>query len=182
MEKFIYSVAYMVYMGNTKEPKFKLKSELELFKALQRFGKKSNYTLSKKSGIFATTIQNVFKRINRRNFFHTGVIPKLSEFSEVPMAFIAFSDIHPVKLRQLKSKCQRKDQVRGFIHNDREAILFLMDARRHRIAELIFEIMEDVKARPTVHIMAPTISKLDLKIPDKVLDKVYSELPDKRRQ
>ena len=64
-----------------KEKKFKLKSELELFKALQKYGKLSNEALSKKTGISATTIQSIFRRIEDREFYHIRAVPKLEKFS-----------------------------------------------------------------------------------------------------
>ena len=165
-----------------KEKKFKLKSELELFKALQKFGKLSNEILSKKTGIPATTIQSIFGRIGERDFYDIQAVPKLKEFPEVPMAFIGFSDIHPVKLRNLKEKYMSREQFRAFIHSDKELLLFLMDENKDRLTELIFEIMKVLQARPTMHIITPSIAKMEITIPDKMLEEVYSGLPDKRRK
>ena len=165
-----------------KDKKFKLKSELDLFKALQKYGKPSNEALSEKTGISPTTIQSIYNRIEERDFYDIKAVPKLKEFSEVPMAFIGFLDIHPVRLRQLKEKSLERKQFRGFIHNDKEVLLFLMDEDRDKLTKLIFDIMELLQARPILHIIAPSIAKLDTTVPDKVLDKVYADLPDKRRK
>ena len=169
-------------VNEEKDRKFKLKSELELFKALQKYGKLSNESLSKKTGISATTIQHIYNRIEKRNFYEIKAVPKLQNFLEIPMAFIGFSNIHPVRLRQLKEKSLEKEQIRALIQNDKEAFLFLVDENKDRLTELIFEIMEMLQSRPTMHIITPSITKLDVTIPDKVLDKVYSDLPDKRRK
>ena len=171
----------MGYMDN-EEKKFKLKSELELFKALQKYGKLSNEILSKKTGIPATTIQSIYNRIEERDFYEIKAVPKLEEFPEVPVAFIGFSDVHPVKLRNLKDKYVSREQFRAFIHSDKELLLFLMDESRNRLTELIFEIMGLLQSRPTLHIVTPSILKFDITIPDNVLDKVYAGLPDKRRK
>lgn len=167
---------------NQKERKFHLKSELELFKALQKYGKLSNEILSKKTGIPATTIQSIYGRIEGRDFYSIKAIPKLEEFPEVPAAFIGFSDIHPVRLKQLQENYSKKEQVRVMILDNKEVFLFLMDENRNKLTELIFEIMKLLQVRPTLHIITPSIAKLDMTIPDKILDKVYSGLPDKRRK
>lgn len=165
-----------------KERKFKLKSELDLFKALQKYGKPSNEILSGKIGISATTIQSIYNRIKKRKFYSIKAIPKLEMFSEVPMAVIGFSGVHPIKLKQLKEKCSAMEQIRVMILNEKEVLFFLVDETRDKLTRLIFEIMELLQARPTLHIIAPAIAKLDTTIPDRILDRVYSNLPDKRRK
>ena len=165
-----------------KEKKFKLESELELFKALQKYGKLSNKAISEKTGIPPTTIQSIFARIEERKFYDVKAVPKLEEFPEAPMAFIGFLNVHPVRLKQLKEKSIEREQFRGFIHSDKEVFLFLTDEDKDKLTEMIFEVMELLQARPTLHITTPTIAKLDITIPDKVLDKVYAGLPDKRRK
>jgi len=37
-------------------------------------------------------------------------------------------------------------------------------------------------ARPSVHIISPTVAKFDTTIPDTVLDAVYGNLPDKQKK
>ena len=171
----------MIYMAN-KEKKFKLKSELELFKALQKHGKLSNEALSKKTGIHATTIQNIYNRISARGFYEIKAVPKLEMFSEIPMAFIGFPEVHPVRLKHLKEKYLPKEQILGLVSNDKEVLLIMADGDKNRLTELIFEIMGLLQARPTLHIVTPLIEKFGITIPDNVLDKVYGNLPDKRRK
>ena len=149
---------------------------------MSKYGKLSNEALSGKTEIPATTIQSIYSRIEERDFYDIKAVPKLKEFSDVPMAFIGFSDVHPVKLRNLKEKYLSREQFRAFIHSEKELLLFLMDENRDKLTELIFEIMELLQARPSLHIITPSISKMDLTIPDKVLDGVFSGLPDKRRK
>ena len=171
----------MVRMAD-KEKKFKLESELELFKALQKYGKLSNDALSEKTGIPATTIQHIYNRIEKRKFYDVKAVPKLEEFSEVPMAFIGFPDVHPVRLKQLKEKYLATEQVLCMVSNGKEVLLILTDGDKNRLTELIFEIMGLLQSRPTLHIVTPSILKFDITIPDNVLDKVYAGLPDKRRK
>lgn len=162
--------------------KFKLKSELELFKSLQLFGKLSNEKLAKKTKIPPTTIQSIYNRLEKRKFYEIKAVPKLEQFIEIPMAFIGFSNLHPVKLKQLKEKSEGKEQIRALVHSEREALLFLMDESKDTLTELIFEIMELLQSRPTLHIITPSIARLNITIPGKVLEKVYGNLPDKRRK
>ena len=164
------------------EKKFQFQSELELFKALQKYGKHSNNALSEKTGIPATTIQSVSSRIEDRKFYRIQAVPDMGAFSEIPMAFLGFSDVHPVRLEQLIDKYRDTEQVRSLVHGKKELFLFLMDANRTRLTELIFEMMGLLQSRPTMHIITPSIAKLDITIPDRVLDTVYADLPDKRRK
>ena len=60
--------------------------------------------------------------------------------------------------------------------------MILMDSSKDRLAELIFEIMEKAQARPILHILSPSIAKLDLTIPDKILDKLYPDLQDRSKK
>ena len=165
-----------------KETKFKLKSELELFKALQKYGKPSNEILSERIGIPATTIQSIYNRLKKRKFYSIKAVPKLEMFPELPLAVIGFSNVHPVRLKRLKEKSIAMEQIRMMILNEKEVLLFLVDETRDRLTKLIFEIMELLQARPAMHIITPTIAKLEITIPDIVLDKVYGNLPDKRRK
>ena len=155
---------------------------MDLFKALQLFGKLSNEKLSDKTGIAGTTIQSIHTRLENRKFYAIKAVPKLELFPELPMAFIGFSNVHPVRLKQLKERSIDDERVRALIHDERELLLLLMDGNRDRLTELIFEIMELLQSRPSLHIITPSITKLDLTIPDSVIDKVYADLPDKRRK
>jgi hypothetical protein len=171
----------MVQMGDT-ETKFQMQSELELFKALQKFGNISNSNLADKTGISATTIHHIKKRMQGREFYHTGIQPDFMKFFEVPAAFVGFSKVDPKRLHKLWMKSENNNFILGFIHNENELLLILVHKTSDLLTELIFEIMEILKARPSVHIMGPIIEKLVVQIPDEVLDYVYRGLPDKRRK
>ena len=165
-----------------KKEKFKLKSELELFKVLQKHGGLSTEILSEKTGMPATTIRSIQSRIEEREFYDIKAVPKLEMFSEIPMAFIGFPEVHPVRLKHLKEKYLPKEQILGLVSNDKEVLLIMADGDKNRLTELIFEIMGLLQARPTLHIVTPLIEKFGITIPDDVLDKVYGDLPDKRRK
>jgi hypothetical protein len=92
--------------------KFKLKSELDVYKALQKYGKLSDRSLSKKTGISPTTIQTIYKRIRKRKFFDVKACPDIPQFSEIPIAFLGFTGIHPVRLKHLKESDTFKNQMR----------------------------------------------------------------------
>ena len=165
-----------------KKEKFKLKSELELFKVLQKHGGLSTEILSEKTGMPATTIRSIQSRIEEREFYDIKAVPKLEMFSEIPMAFIGFPEVHPVRLKHLKEKSLSTEQILGLVSNDKEVLLIMADGDKNRLTELIFEIMGLLQARPTLHIVTPLIEKFGITIPDDVLDKVYGDLPDKRRK
>ena len=162
--------------------KFTTQSELDLFKALQKFGKLSHEKLAKKTKLFISTIHYAFERIKEKKFFQIKAIPNLGQFPELPIAFISFKNIHPIKLRILKKTYLNKDEVRAFITNGKEVFIILMHTNKDRLSELAFEIMEKAQANFGLHILSPTISKLDLTIPDKILDEIYPDLMDRRKR
>ena len=153
--------------------KFTAPSDLTLFKALQKFGRISQTKLAKKTGLPKTTTQYAWERLAARPFYYLKAIPKLDQFPELPLALVSFADLHPIKLRKLKQAYPRKSEVRVFITNGNEVFMLLMHTSKDRLAELIYEIMKKAQAKPSLHILSPTIHKLDLTIPDKILDAVY---------
>ena len=161
--------------------KFKVESDLKLFKALQKHGKLSHDKLSKKTKLKKTTIQYAYKRLVERNFFKTIITPKLENFPELPLAIISFSDLHPIKLKLLQNSYTNKEETRVFITNGNDVFLILMDSKKEKLAELIFEIMEKAQAKPNNHMLSPIIHKLDLTIPDKILDELYDGIKSRRK-
>ena len=85
-------------------------------------------------------------------------------------------------MKKLRDQYIDNDRVRGLIHNEKEVLLILMDEEKNKLTEFIFEIMELLQAQPAAHIFTPAVDKLNLTIPDAVLDKVYEGLPDRRRR
>ena len=159
-----------------------MKSELEVFKALQLFGRLSSGKLSKKTGMSATTVQGICNRIESRGFYEVKAIPRLEHFSEIPMAFLGFSNVHPEKMKHLREKGLGGEQVRLLVHSGRDVLLFLVEKDKDRLTEHILEIMDTLQAHPAIRILTPSIARLDMTIPGKVLDRVYGGLPDKRRR
>jgi hypothetical protein len=47
------------------------------------------------------------------------------------------------------------------------------------LTQKLFEIMELVKDKPSIYISSPSVHKCDIAIPDKVLESIYSGLPDR---
>jgi DNA-binding Lrp family transcriptional regulator len=162
--------------------KFTSQSDIELFKALQKFGKLSHKKLAKKTRMPKTTVQYAYDRLQERKFYDIKALPRLDQFPELPIAFLSFTNLHPIKLRTLKNIYSKKEEVRVLIINAKDILIILMHSSKDRLTELIFEIMEKAQARPTLHILSPIIAKLDLTIPDKILDAIYPGLPDKKRK
>ena len=160
--------------------KFRVKAELALFEALQKDGRLSEDKISKETGISATTVHYALDRIRARNFFKVVAVPKLEQFPEIPIAIIGFSNVHPVKIKELKEKYAKKPEVMLFFHGEKEVVLFLMDSNAGALTEKLFGIMDMVQEKPSIYITSPVIEKYCATIPDKVLEAVYSDLPDRR--
>ena len=166
----------------TSKKKFKLKSELELFKALQLFGKLTLEKLSEKTGISGTTLHGIYQRLQKRKFYEIKAVPKLELFPEIPMAFIGFSDVHPTKLEKLRDEILKGEEFRIIAHSENDILLFLVDENSDRLHQQIHDITKKLESIPSLRITTPSIAKMDITIPGKVLDKIYADLPDKRRK
>ena len=97
------------------------------------------------------------------------------------MAFVSFSEMNLFKIRQLKEAYSDKEEVRGFISSGREVIIILMERSNEELADLVFQVMKKAQAMPTVNIMTPNVVKLDLRIPDSILDSIYKDLQTNRK-
>lgn len=162
--------------------KFNSQTDIDLFKALQKFGKLSHKKLAKKINLPKTTVQYAYDRLKERKFYDIKAIPRLDRFPELPIAVLSFTDLHPIKLRTLKNTYNKKEEVRALIINSKDILIILMHTNKDRLTELIFEIMGKAQARPTLHILSPTIAKLDLTIPDKILDAISPDLQDRTKR
>lgn len=160
--------------------KFRVKAELALFETLQKDGRLSEEKISKETGISATTVHYALDRIRARNFFKVVAVPKLEQFSEIPMAIIGFSNVHPAKIEELKEKYAKKPEVTQFFHGEKEAVIFLMDSNAGALTERLFGIMDIAQEKPSIYITSPVVAKYCATIPDNVLEGVYSDLPDRR--
>jgi len=56
-----------------------------------------------------------------------------------------------------------------------------MHTSKDRLVELIFEIMKKARAKLNLHILSSNIEKLDLTIPDKILEAMYPDIVQKRK-
>jgi len=136
--------------------------------------------LQKKINIPATTVHYAMERIRKRKFFKIKAVPMLEKFREIPMAVIGFSDVHPVKIEELKEKFAKKEEVVQFIHSEKDVMFYVMDTSQDALTKTLFGIMKQLDEKPSIYITSPSIAKFEVTIPDKVLEAVYSELPDMR--
>ena len=161
----------MTVMSTTK---FTAKTGVEVYKALQKYGKLSYEKLAEKTALPKTTIQYAYERLQKRDFFEVIAVPKLEKFPELPFAFIGFDDVHPIRLQKLKETYADTKEVRAFITNNDKVLMILMGESKDRVAELIFEIMEMAQAKIMLHMLSPMIDKFDLTIPDEIIDTLYN--------
>ena len=155
--------------------------DLMVFKALQQDGTLSLDKLAYKTGIPPTTVQYAVERLRSRDFYDIKAVPRLDRFQEkIPMAVIGFSDTHPIAIEQLERNYRSKPEVLFMIRGEKEIVLFMMDSSKERLAKRLHDIMTQMNQKPSIYITSLQIVKMDTVIPDKVLDEVYSELPDRR--
>ena len=162
--------------------KFKTKSDLEVFKALQGNGRLSQRALAKKTGMPPTTAQGAFERLQERGFYRVQAVPDVAKFPEVAVGVLSFSELHPNRVRELERLYTGREEVRTLLTNSGDVVMILMESSRDRLAELMFEIMKVAKARPGLHILSPGISKMEVGIPAGILDEVYPELSGTKRE
>ncbi len=160
--------------------KFRVKSDLALFQAIQQDGRLSEQSIASRTRISPTTVHYAMKRIRQRDFFEIKAVPRFERFQEIPMAVIGFADVHPLKVRKLRDQYASRPEVVQFLHSDKDVVLFVMDARKTTLTEKLFNIMELVADKPCLYITSPKIVKYYSTIPDHVLDGVYAHLPDMR--
>ena len=98
------------------------------------------------------------------------------------MAVIGFSDAHPIAIDQLVKNYMGKDEVLSLIKGEKEVIRFLMDSSKERLAKKLYDIMSRMNQRPSIYITSPQIVKSDVTIPEKILDRIFADLPDRRMQ
>ena len=165
-------------MGDTA--KFKVKADLALFEALQKDGRLSEQQIGQQTGISSTTVHYALDRIRRRKFFKVQAVPVLERFPEIPMAIIGFSNVHPQKIEELREEYAAKPEVVQFYHSDKDVVLIMMDASMGALTDKLFAVMDIMQEKPSTYITMPGIAKFSATIPDKVLEGVFSELPDRR--
>ena len=181
-EKLIYYVVYLPYImaSGRQITKFKVKSDLSLFKAIQRNGRLSELALAQQTNISATTIHYAMQRLRQRDFYCVKAVPRLELFQEIPLAVIGFANVHPVKLQELKEKYIDIAEVVQFFHSEKDVVLFVMDVGIASLTKKLFDIIEYLEEKPCIYITSPKIAKCYLSIPDHILDGVYADLPERR--
>jgi len=160
---------------------FKVRVDLIVFKALQQNGIQSFERLSDITGIHPTTIQYAVERLREREFYDIKAIPRLNRFQDKsPMAVIGFSDAHPIAIEQLEKDYRDMPEVMTLLKGEKEVILFMIDSSKEKLAGKLFDIMKRIGQKPSIYITSLQISKNKMTIPDKILDAVYADLPDRR--
>ena len=120
------------------------------------------------------------QRIRQRDFFRIKAVPRLEKFHEIPMAVIGFSHVHPLRIHYLRDKYADTPEVIQFLHSDRDVLLYVMDAETHKLSERLYSIMHQIDEKPCLYMQSSSIAKSDLVIPDRILNAVYSHLPDRK--
>ena len=181
-EKLIYYIVYLPYtMASGRQmAKFKVKSDLSLFKAIQRNGRLSELALAQQTNISATTVHYAMQRLKQRDFFNIRAVPRLDMFQEIPLAIIGFANVHPMKLQELKERYIDIAEIVQFFHSEKDVVLFVMDVRKAELTKKLFDIIECIQEKPCIYITSPKIARCYLSIPDHILDGVYADLPERR--
>ena len=161
--------------------KFNTASDLKLFRGLQKFGRMSLKKLGEKTGLPSSTVQYAMDRLKKRDFYDITARPKLEFFPELPLGLLSFANLDPLTVRRLKETYLDQDEIRGFITNGNELLIILMAESKEGLAELIFQIMKKADTMPMLHILSPNVLKLDLRIPDRILDSLYPGLSRKEK-
>ena len=163
-----------------KDAKFRVRADLALFQAMQRDGRLSESSIALATNTSSTTIHYAMQRLRQRDFFHIKAVPKLEEFREIPMAIIGFANVNPARLMTLKQRSDDSAEILQFFHDERSLILFIMESSSDILSKRLFGIMEHLGEKPCLYIISPVIVKSDIAIPDRILDAVYANLPDRR--
>lgn len=159
--------------------KFRVKADLALFEALQRDGKLTEEGISKVCNIPPTTVHYALDRIRKRGFFWIKAVPNLARFPDVPMAIIGFSNVHPVRIREVCDKSYGVAEVVWLFHSERDVVICIMDVSSDSLTQRLYGVMELLGEKPCIYMTSPTVAKFDVTIPDKVLESVYGDLADR---
>ena len=166
--------------ANKADSKFRVKADLALFQAIQQDGRLSEQSIAQMTDIPPTTVHYAMQRIRQRDFFQIKAVPRLEKFREIPMAVIGFSHVHPLRIHCLRDKYTKIPEVIQFFHSERDVLLCVIDAETHKLSEKLYSIMEQLGEKPCLYMRSPSIAKSDLVIPDRILNAVYSHLPDRK--
>lgn len=163
------------------DQKFKVKSDLAIFEALQEDGKLSEGKIAKKTKIPPTTVHYALERLKKRHFFDIAAIPKLSGFeNEIPMAVIGFNSVTPKRLERVKKEHGNRDTTLMFLYGEKEVVMFLISTDKDRLTKKLFEIMEILNSKPSIYIISPQVAKCDVRVPKRVLEGIFNDLTDRK--
>jgi len=166
--------------GEIVKAKFKVKADLALFEAIQKDGRLSEERISQETCIPSTTVHYALERIRNRGFFDIKAVPRLERFQEIPLAVIGFTNVHPEKVRELSQNYAAKSEVVHLFHDKKDILLVMVDSSMDALTSNLFSIMQRLGEKPCIYITSPSIAKSSATIPNKVLDMVYGDLPDRR--
>lgn len=155
------------------EVKFRAASEVALFDVLQRYGKLPVDELSRRAKLARTTSYHGAKRLQSRGLFDYQAVPRLSQFSEVPMMVLGFGGIAASKLGPLVSTYGCYEPVRMLMHDKQSVFFFLMHQSPAQLNELSMALIHQVGQAPHLSMLSPSIVKMDLTIPVSVLQAIY---------
>lgn len=164
----------------TGNRRFKYQSELDLFKALQRFSKLPIGALSQYTDISPSTIRSILNRVDYADFCHIGMVPKLEKFPEIPMIFLGFLNVAPERLNTLRQNYTTHENIMWFAHSEQKLFLLVLGKNWSAIEQLKTELTTTLNTKPIFDLPAPTIDKLNLTIPEEILDYLYARLTERR--
>lgn len=161
--------------------KFKVKSDLDMFSILQKNGRLSSQKLAEKAGMGSTAANVCLKRLIDRDFFEIRAVPKLEKFSEIPMAVIGFSELAKGKVDELEQNQKDAEGIVFFLNNKSECLILSVDYEGNELSKRLINLVKVAGKSPSFCLVSPNVKKFNLRIPENVLNRVYSGLPERRK-
>jgi len=161
--------------------KFRVKSDIAMFKILQEYGKLSERELAQKAGVSKNTARACLKRLLERDFFELRAVPKLERFSNHPMAILGFSELDNGKIDELEKHLNEKDHTIAFLHSGNHCFIISMAHGGNELSKQLLEIIQTAGKSPSMCLLSPTVSKFNLKIPESSLKRINDGLPERRK-
>ena len=160
--------------------KFKVQSELSLFDALQRHGRLPVDALSRHASLARTASYYGAKRLSERGLFDFRAMPRLSQFTEVPMLLLGFDNLKTSTLEAFAASASDIESIRMLVIGKKAAFVFVMGQSPTQLNDLSISMTQRLGQPPRLSVLSPRIAKLDLTIPAPVLKSIYAHLPDRR--
>ena len=90
----------------------------------------------------------------------------------------------PVRLRKEDNEYERRycgmPEIVQFLHDDTDILLIVMESSIEALTGKLFDIMGHLGEKPCLYITSPKIVKSDMVIPDRILNAIYSDLPNRK--